>query len=106
MTQFTFEIDESLIDSIGISRMSSYGLNRWEVFLAHRIGSVKDDFGRPLGKYISGKGSHANFEAAMEEANLALAVNVKRALEEQNLKIPATPKGLSEENDLFKLLDL
>lgn len=109
MTQFPVSINDELIDSVGFTRLSSHFRNEWEVFLTHRIGSVKDAFQRPIGRYTSGKGVHADFLTAYELAVADLNEKVAKALAEQNAKPPGASPALSlktDDADLLKLLDL
>ena len=108
MPKVSFEIDDEFIDGLSLTRMSrAFNGGKWEAHVSHRIGSVKDDFGRPLGKYTSGKGYGDTAETALADAMIKFDENVTATLAEQNAKPPQPPKGLTkDEDDLFKLLDL
>jgi hypothetical protein len=107
MTEISLKIDDSLIDGLTVHRNSVHFDGKWEIFLSHKIGSVKDNFGRPIGKYCSGKGVDKNLYLAHTYAIAELELKVEQQLALQNASPPQPSAGLStEEEDLFKLLDL
>jgi hypothetical protein len=108
VTKLNLEIDDEFIDGLSISRNAKAADGgKWEVFVCHRIGSVKDNYGRAIGRYTSGKAVEPSLEEAFLRANNALNRNVRERIAEQNASPPQPSKGLSsEEAALFKLLDL
>lgn len=104
----SLEINDDYIDGFTIGRMASAFHNgRFEVFLTHRIGSVKDRHGNALGRFTSGKGINEDLHEAFNLAEAKLITNVALALEEQNAREPGKAAPVSnEEAELFKLLDL
>lgn len=108
MTSINLTIDDEFIDGLSISRNAKAADGgKWEVFVCHRIGSVEDQFNRPIGRYTSGKAVDLDLNFAYATAVSRLEDNVHQRIAEQNASPPQQSKGMpSEEADLFKLLDL
>lgn len=108
MTILSLQINDELIDGISIRRNSyHFDGGKWEVHLSHRIGSIKDQFDRPIGKYTSGKGIAPRAEDAAWLAQQDLLKKLDDVLDEQNARPPQASRGLpSDEAELFSILGI
>lgn len=106
--QINLEIPDERIDGISLRRNSvAFDGGKWEVYLSHRFGSVRDQYGRILGPWVAGKGVDLDISKALSLALAAFEDAIEAKLAEQNASPPKAPPSLaSGEAELFSLLGL
>jgi hypothetical protein len=100
---YSIQIPEDEVDGWCVRHLSV--INKYEVYLGHRYGSVFDNFGRVLYR-ASGSAIEENLNDAVRVALANLRKAVRDQLEEQNARPPAALPTLTKDNDVQELLDL
>ena len=99
----SIQIPEDEVDGWYVRHLSA--INKYEVYLGHRYGSVFDNFGRVLYR-ASGSAIEESLGDAVRVALANLRKAVRDQLEEQNARPPSALPSLTPDNDVQKLLDL